>query len=302
MIIKVRDGKGFYLNKYLKQELDIALYAVKYKNQDLVLVFDGQEGSGKSTAARQVAYYCAMMLGSHFDADGVKNIHNDISKYIKSSSEDAKNSVHLLDEARKILNRKRSMGKDAVRFTNYLSECRFLNQVHILCIPAYHDLDRYVAQWRISFVVHMYKEWRVDERVEMGGHELRMGAFKLFINDSYLKHFYDQYGFQYPTKWATKDRFNGFEILSPEGEIAYDKQKYGAMKNKYVDEVNAASEKKNPTPKDMAIKYHKVSMLHGKKIPAIVHSDVLGVSERTVREYFRQDSLPTIKNPSASDE
>ena len=282
--ISDREGKGFYLNKKLKQELDIALHAVKNKNQDLVIVVDGQEGSGKSTASRQIAYYCSQALGSNFDVDGMKNIHNDLNKYIFNSSEGKKFEAHILDESRKVLNRKRSMAKEAVRFTNYLSECRFMNQVHILCIPAYHDLDRYVAQWRVGFVIHMSKEWRVDETVKLGGHELHLGTFTMFVNDGYLKHFYDQYGFQYPKKWIAKDRFTGYEVLSEEGNIAYDKQKYDAMQNKYIqgkDEVESV--------KSMCCRLSELHTVHfpDLKIPVDLYCDYFGKAKKTVWQYLQ---------------
>ena len=284
--IKVGDRGQYYLNKKMKAELDVALYAVKYKNQDLVLIFDGPEGSGKSTAARQLAHYCAMRLESYFDVDGVTHIHNDLDKYIRSSSEGKKFEVHILDEARKVLNRKRSIGKEAVRFTNYLSECRFMNQVHILCIPAYHDLDRYVAQWRVAFVIHMIKEWRANEEIELGGHELHLGSFKMYMNDSYLKRHYDLSGFHYPKKWVTRDRFNGFEILSPEGEEAYENQKFEAMKKKYVDEGI-----KKDSPKDQARKFQRICEFHGVPLPPVIYADYHGVSERTVYRWLENNSV-----------
>jgi hypothetical protein len=285
--INVNDRGQIYLNKYLLQEIDTALYAVKHKNQDLVLVFDGPEGGGKSTAARQLAFYCAKKLGSNFQTDTVYNIHNDIDKYIRSSSEGAKYDVHILDEARKILNRKRSTSKDAVRFTNYLSECRFMNQVHIICIPAFHDLDRYVAQWRLSFVIHMYKEWSINESIELGGHELHLGAFKLYMNDSFLKYAYDSPGFQYPKLPLTKDRFNKFEILTDEGSAAYEKQKYDQMKFKYL--LDGKPEKE--TPKDMALRLRNIALLYNIKLPTKAYAEFTGKSERSVQSWFRTYDL-----------
>ena len=49
----------FYMNKALKENLDIELSSMKQSIQDFVLVIDGLEGSGKSKKARQIAYYCS---------------------------------------------------------------------------------------------------------------------------------------------------------------------------------------------------------------------------------------------------
>ena len=288
MVLLNVNGRGnIYLNKHLLREIDTALYAVKHKNQDLVLVFDGPEGGGKSTAARQLGFYCSEKLGSKFETDTVYNIHNDIDKYIRSSSEGNKYDVHILDEARKILNRKRSTSKDAVRFTNYLSECRFMNQVHIICIPAFHDLDRYVAQWRLSFVIHMYKEWSINESVELGGHELHLGAFKLYMNDSFLKYAYDSPGFQYPKLPLTKDRFNKFEVLSSEGEKAYEKQTYDQMKFKYL--LDGKTEKESI--KDMSIRLRNILLTYNIKPPFQAYAEFTGKSERSVRRWFKDVDL-----------
>lgn len=245
------DGEGFFfLNRILVNELDVGLHAVKNHNQDLVIIFDGQEGSGKSQSARQIAVYCSKVLGSFFDLDGVSNIHNDLDTYVDSDVLAPKFCVRILDESRKILNKKRSTSADAVRFTNYLSECRSLNHVHILLLPSFHDLDRYVAQWRMSFVIHMQKKWFIDPSVVLGGHRLELGFFCGYVNSKKLRFCYDDKGFNYPRKPDFSGRFDNVEVLSKKGMHLYEEQKKLKMSDKYA---NVDFDYENNT---LAAKFH----------------------------------------------
>jgi len=228
--------KNIYLNKILKGDLDVGLYAVKNKNQDLLIVIDGAEGSGKSQTARQIGYYCAHVLGTKFDTETSKNIHFDLNDYMKTSMEGEKGRILILDESRKILNKKRSMGKEAVAFTNFLSECRSRNQVHIIVLPAYHDLDSNIALWRLSMVIHMQKEWIQDEKIELGGHELRLGGFRAFANNEKLKMCYQWKGYRYPNEYLCRDRFKHAEVLSDRGMINYEEKKQFFIKLKYAED------------------------------------------------------------------
>jgi hypothetical protein len=169
-----------------------------------------------------------------------------------------------------------------------------MNQIHIICIPAFHDLDRYVAQWRLSFVIHMFKEWTIDSSIELGGHELHLGAFKMFMNDSYLKFAYDSPGFQYPKVFLTKDRFNATEVLSDVGSKAYEDQKFSQMKFKYL--LDGKTEKE--TPKDTTLRLRVILEKHGFKVLPKVYAEWIGKSERSVQTWFRDFDLSLINAES----
>lgn len=148
----------FYMDSRLKKELDILLHFTQNQNDDIVIVIDGEEGSGKSKLARQIAVYCAQKLGVSFSTKD--NIHFDLNQYVDTSLEKGQYWVNILDESRNVLNKKRSMASAPVRFTNYLSECRSKQQVHILLVPSYHDLDNYVVNWRMKFLINVLKSIR----------------------------------------------------------------------------------------------------------------------------------------------
>ena len=231
MVMIECNGKTFYMNKDLKENLDIELSSMKQSIQDFVLVIDGLEGSGKSKKARQIGHYCSQKLGSSFDYDGVANIHNDINKYIDTSLQAGEFAVNILDESRNALLKVTSQSRSAVRFTNYLSECRALRQVHIILLPAYHDLAKYVVLWRMNFLIHLKKKMIPDAKMD-GGYKLVLGEYVVFPNDSYTKWFYDD-KYRYNKKFSVRDRFPNFEVLSEKGLAAYEKQKTALLAVKY---------------------------------------------------------------------
>lgn len=226
-------GEKFSFTPSLKENLDVALHAVKNCDQDLCIVFDGHEGAGKSKASRQIGYYCAKILGSKFDIDSTYNIHNDLDSYVDSCNVNGKYYVSILDEGRSVVNSKRSLSKDAQRFTNFLSECRSNNQVHIIILPAFNDLDRYIAQWRMSILINMRKLWVLDKKVELGGHRLVLGNYRGFVNDDNLRKIYDRKQFMYPKTPAFSGVFENVEVMSDKGLEAYTLQKSEKMIEKY---------------------------------------------------------------------
>lgn len=227
MMYESPTGVRFYMNPRLKQNLDIHLNAVKSHNQDMLVVIDGEEGSGKSQSVRQLALYCAEQLGTTFERDGTANIHNSMDKYIDvaegKSKEGIRGWVNVLDESRAVLGKARFNSKPVKRFTDWLSECRDMGQVHFILLPAYHDLHKYVVLWRMVFVIHMQKEFVENAKVS-GGYEPRLGAYRLFPNDHKLQEcFFKPY--TYPAQWDVRDRFGNVEVMTPAGLTALKEQK-----------------------------------------------------------------------------
>ncbi len=225
-MVKVGDLQ-WYEDKTFLTNLNIYLDSIS-ENDDLVVCVDGKEGAGKSLRLRQIAAYCADYLGSTFNND---NIKFDLQKYMDFSIESPPNTVCVLDESRNQLNRKNSMTKIVKRFTSFLSECRKYKQVHIIALPAYHDLDRYVVSWRMKFLVHLHKWFEADEKAK-SGFKLARGKYTLYINDNYLKDSYN-YPYRYPLKWVTKGRFNNVEILSKEDLKKYEDEKDANIETRY---------------------------------------------------------------------
>jgi hypothetical protein len=227
-------GKSFNLDPNFKQNLDVALHAVKNHNQDLCIVFDGHEGAGKSQSSRQIGYYCSLVLGSKFDVDSTYNIHHNLDSYVDACNNNGRFYISILDESRSAVNSKRSNSNDSLRFTNFLSECRSNNQVHILILPSYSDLDHYISMHRMSLLINMRKVWVLDSSVELGGHRLVLGNYRGFANDVRLKMLMDKRKkFIYPRKPEFDGCFDNVEVLSDTGLVAYEEQKRLNMVAKY---------------------------------------------------------------------
>lgn len=221
------DDKTWYEDKTWLDNLNIYLDAIK-DDDDILIIFSGKERSGKSLRMRQVAKYCADYLGTTFNR---KNINFDLQKYMDFSIESPPNTVCILDESRNQLSRKKAMSKPVKKFTDYLSECGKYNQVHLIALPAYHDLDRNVVLWRSKFVVKLHKWFEPDDTAK-SGFRLSRGRYTLYDNDEYLKKCYE-YPYAYPKRWVTKGKYNNVEMLTKQELMDYDTEKSGHIESRY---------------------------------------------------------------------
>lgn len=251
--VNLCNERTWHINKTLKTNLDILLNDVKHNDMDLVIIIDGGEGLGKSFMSRGIGLYCATALNSTFD---VNDITFDLETYIKNSLDagspeknKGKHKINVLDEGRHAINRTRANSKKNVYFTNFLSECRALRQVHIILAPAFHDLDKYIILWRMALLIHCEKNYKQDKESDTGV-KLYRGQFKVYINSGKakksLKLCYDMKDYSYPYKyevfsvWSNKEVFPTFMLEK------YDKMKYEATIRKYYSE----EENKDKPPED----------------------------------------------------
>jgi len=214
----------FYIDNKLKHNIDVLVDATK-DNDDLLIIIDGKERSGKSLLARQIGYYVASRQGLEF---GVDNIHFGLKEYIDGSLTSENYSPQILDEARNILNRKSSMSKGTRKFTNYLSECAKKRQCHIIVLPAYHDLDKYVVNWRAKFVINVQKYFVPDSKKD-SGFSLKRGEYKVYMADNYLRDSY-HYPYRYPKKYEFQGKFDNTEVINV---VEYEKKKDENLDEKY---------------------------------------------------------------------
>lgn len=228
------DG-AFYMDARLYKKLQLAAHLCMQMNDDFVLVIDGKEGAGKSKLARQIGYVLAEEMKVSFN---INNIHFDLAQYIKFAEEGRtvkeKGRILILDESRNVLNKKRSMSRSNVLFTNYLSECRSNNQVHILLLPAAHDLDRYITYWRCKLFINVRKFWQEDEGSELG-FKLHRGSYVLYDPHKMQSHLHQalKYGvYTYPD-YARQEicEFGDVEVLKDIEQ--YEEKKAQARNEKY---------------------------------------------------------------------
>lgn len=209
----------FSINDKVKENLDILLNGVLNNNQDMVTVVDGEERSGKSQGTRQLALYCADVLNTPFDREGMGNVYTSMERYIEAYEKAAEKGIRgwvgILDESRAVLGKANHNSREVKTFTNWLSECGDIGGCHFILLPKFHDLQKYVVLHRMMLLISLRKEYRPNRNL-LGGQELILGGYKVYPNDAALHSAYFN-PYSYPRQWAVQDRFSNVEIMTPKG-------------------------------------------------------------------------------------
>lgn len=282
--VKLSNGIDWSINKNLQQNLDILLNDVKNSQMDLVVVIDGPEGLGKSFLARGLGMYCATKLGIPFTSSDITfDIDPYIGNSLRAAKDGIKHKINLLDEARKVLNRARGGSGSNVKFTNYLSECRALGQVHIILAPAFHDLDKYLVLWRMSVLIHCVKNYKQDKNSDTGVSLFR-GEYKAFINAAggkkALSTCWDMKNYTYPHKWEVHALWPSKEVFTPEQLERYGADKFEATLNKYYSaEANKEKEKQEKEELNKCEQLYMKSSFFAKKMGVSNHSIVVQIKD-----------------------
>jgi len=242
---RCKNGNWCYIPLKLKGDLDILIDDMMYEEMDIVIVIDGKEGTGKSRDARIIGKYIESITGVPF---GAKHIHLTTDDYMKSAEDAVSNKIkfqiNVLDESRQALNRKRGMSKSNVKFSNYLSECRDAQQVHIILLPAVHDLENYITMWRMSLLIHKIKGHRKNNQ-RRSGYSLLRGYFKVFQNCKHLQQVIfnrTKYGYYaYPQIPKYRAKMIDAEPFTEKELTQYKNLKAAKRKEKYAEEEKKIS-------------------------------------------------------------
>ncbi len=140
--------QGMYIDGYHKATLDTARKIIK-EDWDMVFVYDGMEGSGKSVKCLQDAFYCDPTL----NIDRITFNPEDFKKACMSAK---KYQAVVLDEAYGGLSSRGAMGAVNKSIVQMLTVIRQKNLFIYIVLPTFFDLDRYVAIWRSRALIHVY--------------------------------------------------------------------------------------------------------------------------------------------------
>lgn len=138
----------FYMDGYLRTNLDVAKKVIK-KDWDMVFLYDGTEGGGKSVKAMQDAYYCDPSLV----LDRITFTPNEFRKAIMNAE---KYQSVVYDEAFTGLSSREAMGAINRILVKMLAEIRQKNLFVFVVMPTFFDLDKYAALWRSRALLHVY--------------------------------------------------------------------------------------------------------------------------------------------------
>lgn len=148
------DGLEYYLDGYLKNNLDLLVKDVRDDN-DCVFVVSGREGSGKSTVTFQAAKY----VDPTFTLDRVVFNTEDFHKIIISlGKKREKYKAVVFDEA--------IAGARAAQWATHVSQAiiqllaqiRQFNLFVFIVIPSFFELNRYIAVHRSQALIHCYRD------------------------------------------------------------------------------------------------------------------------------------------------
>src|SRR3990167_1681188 len=142
------DGKEFYIDGFLKQNLDRAKEIIK-KDCDMIFLYDGYEGSGKSVKCMQDMYYC----DSSLNLDRITFNPKEFTRAIKEAKE--YQSV-IYDEAYTGLSSRATMSLINRTLVKMLAEIRQKKLFVGIVMPTFFDMDKYVALWRSRALIHVY--------------------------------------------------------------------------------------------------------------------------------------------------
>lgn len=122
---------------------------LRTRDLDNVVLFTGDEGSGKSTFAFQVM----KRLDPTFDE---RRSFFTIPQFIQSAREAKPYSAVLADEI--LVNRRKAMKRETVELLDFLQVCRGLNLHLGLCFPHEEMMDRAVVDYRVRWRFHIPKQ------------------------------------------------------------------------------------------------------------------------------------------------
>jgi hypothetical protein len=153
-MVKVQKGEhNFYIDGYLKANLDHVYKSVTKNDYDAFIVVTGREGFGKSTLAGQVALY----LDPTFNLD---RCCFTTQQFQDAAEKAEKYQAIVFDETMGYLSSRGAMSSFNRDLIKIFSEMRSKNLFVLLCIPNFFELDRYPAMHRSTGLLYVYKRTR----------------------------------------------------------------------------------------------------------------------------------------------
>ncbi len=248
------NGMSFYIDGFLKQNLDRAKEIVK-KDFDMIILYDGYEGSGKSVKCMQDAYYFDPTL----TLDRICFTPREFSKSIKEAKPF---QAVIYDEAYTGLSSRAAMSLINRTLIKMLAEIRQKNLFVAIVMPTFFDLDRYAAIWRSRALVHVYMKRNYQR------------GFFTFFNMEKKKQLY-LLGKKFYSYSRPHSNFYGkFTNFYPLDEAEYRKKKKDSLTKQQSNEEEVLLQQ-------MAQKRMFVNLLSVKDITHKKKAEILGTSEST---------------------
>lgn len=260
--MKVMVGdKDIYIDEYLKHNLDRAK-EISRKDWDVLFLYDGYEGSGKSVKAMQDAFY----MDPTFNLDRVCFTPREFTKMIKQSKE---YEAIVYDEAYTGLSSRAAMSLINRTLIKMLAEIRQRKLFVAIVMPTFFDLDKYAAIWRSRALIHVYT----------GPNFLR--GFFGFYNVERKKNLY-VLGKKYYSYAKPIPNFRGrFTNFYPTDEKEYRRKKKESLVKRHTSEEEAILN-------DIARKLVFERLMEVDDITNKKRAEILDVSEQTYYNWMKK--------------
>lgn len=263
--------KNYYMNGFLLNALMLLVQRFN-KKQDLWIIFDGDEGSGKTTLSIEVAYVLASLLGRKFDHTHVFFDVDKLIKFAQTTSE----QVIIWDEA--------ALGGLSTEWFNssqkHLLQLamtgRKKGHVIILNIPKINRLNSYLVN-RAYCLLHTY----IRKGTEIGYFTFHSKGQKDVIYDYWKKKYR---GFYFDKKLK---KFHG-DFQDDAGKII-DIEAYNRMKDKAIASIGTSKKDENKKWKKAIDKYKKMLYIASVNMKNINNQEelakLLNVSKKSLQRW-----------------
>lgn len=245
--------------------------ALVHDDWDMIGLYDGYVGSGKSVKAQQDAYY----LDPTFNLDRICFTAEEFTKAVNKAE---KFQAVIYDEAYTGMSSKDSMKNVNKALEKRLTEIRQKNLFILIVMPTIFDLAKHIAIWRAKYLVHVYTV------------KNKRGFFQ-FYNKDKKKDLYVQ-GQKYYSYYSPNPNFRGrFTNHYTVSELRY--------RNKKDRSLNDALESDDTTKKvlSQAAIHKKVKedyiarLMNMKDLSGLQKANILAVKIKTWESYVTKYNL-----------
>ncbi len=155
--------RTFHLPDWQKRDMDVVVRRVSKERPklDAVVIWWGQEGSGKSTNSFQCAAYVSSQLGLKFGLDHVFFDPNKLYTKVMSGNH-PRGTVFVYDEAVSGLLAQLGGSKEGIKLQVMFSTCRSKGYVLFVNIPRIHKLPEWLAVDRSLWAYHTWIKLGMD--------------------------------------------------------------------------------------------------------------------------------------------
>ena len=263
----------YYMDGIHKDNLDTAKKVIT-KDWDMLFIYDGAEGSGKSVKAMQDAFYCDPSLNIDRITFTPKEFHNAIMKAEKYQAV-------IYDEAYTGLSSRATMSLINRTLISMLAEIRQKNLFVFVVMPCFFDLDKYVALWRARALIHVY----TSDNFERG--------FFRFYNRTRKKDLYingkKYYNYNHPEP-NFKGRFTNYYPIDAD---VYKHKKHESLMGR--EKLSSETQLNTEFKEKIFIRLMSLDPVILDKIPAYIRSEIIGITTPTyyvwVKKYQQNESF-----------